>query len=118
MRYLHEGLHAAGSGAPSLAALHSTELVQVLQQHPGLLDAAPQLGPPHVHLDPQPRSACTPGKLTSQGGQAMAGGGGAPGRGYSQWWLWYSLLITAAAHPVKAIEAMQTHGSESQCETA
>lgn len=65
--HLHEGLHATRSSPPIFAALHSAELVQVLKQDPGLLDGAPQLPPPHVHLRPQTRPAATPAQLSSEG---------------------------------------------------
>lgn len=55
MTNLHEVLHAASPGSAQPAPLHCTQLVQVLQQNPGLLDGPPQPLPPLVHLHPQSR---------------------------------------------------------------
>ena len=50
--HLHERLHATSPGAAAAAPLHSTELVQVLQQGPGLLNGMTQPLTPQVHFDP------------------------------------------------------------------
>ena len=75
---LHEGLHAACSSPAILAALHSAQLMQVLQQHPALLYGSPQLPFAHMHLHTQRRSAFKSGNFWLSGhtfGGGREGGG-------------------------------------------